>query len=125
MSNSYAITEAPHSGPSQTSAAPPADLITRLIHSVNTCDEPSFAALFTADAVIHDGGLRYTGPDAAIRWLRESHDRYALRLHPLDISGHHPHWTLDSLVTGTFEGSPVRLDHYLTITHDRISRLEV
>lgn len=125
MSISCAITEAPHPSPLLTPAAPPADLITRLIHSVNTRDEPGFAALFTADAVVHDGGLHYTGPNAATRWLRESHDRYALRIYPLDISGQHSQWILAALVTGTFEGSPVRLDHHLTIRNHQICRLEI
>lgn len=111
--------------PSQGDIAELTELIATLIQSVNTKNTTTFAALFAPEATIHDGGLHYTAPDAATRWLRESHQRYALRLQLLSISGQHTQWTLEALVTGTFEGSPVRLDHYLTICQNKITHLEI
>jgi hypothetical protein len=99
--------------------------VERLVEAVNACDESSFAAFFAPRAIIRDGGLSYQGPEAPSRWLRESHDRYALRIQLIEAGCSDGFWTFDAIASGAFEGSPVRLEYRLNVEAGLIVRMEI
>lgn len=103
----------------------PYDLISGLAQTMNTRDEENLAACFTPDAVVRDGGLEYRGANAIRRWIQSSFERYALNLEILRVSGQGRAWLLDARVSGSFEGSPVRLEHSVLIENDKIAVLDI
>lgn len=107
------------------SKATPADLISALAHSMNERDEETLLALFAADAVVRDGGLDYEGHAAIRCWIHNCFEKYDLALKVLSISNHDEIWILDAIVSGSFEGSPVRLDHFATLGDGKLKRLDI
>lgn len=103
----------------------PHDLISGLVENLNTRDEENLAACFTRDAVVRDGGLEYHGPVGVRRWIQRSIERYALRMRVLTVSGEGREWLFDAVVSGSFEGSPVRLEHCVTIEAGKIACLDI
>lgn len=105
-----------------TSACP---VIDALVEAMNAHDEEMLAACFSREAVVHDGGLEYRGPAAIRRWMQEAFEKYALHLEITDVSGQNRNWTFEARVSGSFEGSPVHLEHTVTIENGKITNLEI
>jgi hypothetical protein len=103
----------------------PCGLIDDLIQAINTHDEESLAACFASDAIVRDGGLEYRGTAAIRRWIQDTFEKYALRMELTEVSGAEHAWTFEARVFGTFEGSPVRLEHQLEIRGGRVVQLEI
>jgi SnoaL-like domain len=103
----------------------PHDLISGFAHDLNARNEENLAAIFTDTATVHDGGLEYRGPAAIRYWIQTTIERYALKLKILDVSGQDDRWLFDAMVSGSFEGSPVRLEHHLTIENGKIAHLDI
>ena len=92
---------------------------------MNTRDEDTLASFFSEHAVIRDGGLEYSGPAAIKCWIQNAFEKDALNLKDIKVSGRGEAWLFEALVSGTFEGSPVRLEHSLTIQNGKISNLDI
>jgi len=103
----------------------PQDLITALVKAINTGDKETLVALFTGQSSVRDGGLWYTGPAAIKHWIRDCIERYSLSLEILTVSGEDRAWLFEALVSGTFEGSPVRIEHRVTIQDEKIASLDI
>lgn len=103
----------------------PYDLISCLALGLNTRDEENLAAIFAEHAVVRDGGLEYHGTAAIRHWIQTTIERYALNLKILKVSGQGREWLFDALVSGSFEGSPVRLEHSLVIEDGKIANLDI
>jgi len=101
------------------------DLIESLARHFNTRDEDNLAAIFTDSAVVHDGGQEYRGTSAIRRWIRSTITRYAVQFRILTVSGQDQSWLFDAEVSGTFEGSPVLLEHSLILEGGKILRLDI
>jgi hypothetical protein len=103
----------------------PSEIINGLVEAINTHDEDHLVACFSHQATIRDGGLEYRGLSAIRRWIREAFDRYALHLKVTGVSGQGQTWFFHARVSGNFEGSPVQLEHSLTIKNGKIANLEI
>lgn len=103
----------------------PYDLISGLARTINDRDEENLVACFARNAVVRDGGLEYRGFPAIRRWIQTSFERYSLNLEILRIVGDGRAWLFDARVSGTFEGSPVRLEHSVVIENGKIATLEI
>jgi hypothetical protein len=103
----------------------PHQIITALQSTMNAHDEEGLVALFSRDAFVRDGGLRYSGLTGIRCWIQDCFERYDLSIKILAVSGENTSWHFEATVAGNFEGSPVRLDHYLTIEEGNISSLEI
>lgn len=101
----------------------PRDLINGLVGAVNAHDEEMLASCFAEQAVVQDGGLEYSGPVGVRRWIQNSLDKYGLKLKVLEVSGEGDEWLFDAVVSGTFEGSPVQLEHSVVIRGGKIAGL--
>lgn len=106
-------------------ATSPCPVIDRLVEALNAHDEDAAAAYFTPKAVVRDGGLEYRGSAAIRHWMQEAFEKYALHLEVTEISGPGPEWTFEARVSGTFEGSPVLLEHRVALSADKITNLEI
>lgn len=103
----------------------PQDLITALVRAINSGDNEALIALFSRQSSVRDGGLWYTGPTAIKHWIRDCIERYSLSLEILTVSGEDRSWLFEALVSGTFEGSPVRVEHRVTILGEKIANLDI
>ena len=92
---------------------------------MNTRDEQTLAAFFAEHAVVRDGGLKYSGPAAIKCWTQNAFEKDALNLKIIEVSRRGEVWLFEALVSGTFEGSPVQLEHSLTIQNGKISSLDI
>jgi len=101
------------------------DLIEGLARNFNTRDEDRLAEIFTDSAVVQDGGREYRGASGIRHWIRSTITRYAVNLRILTVSGQGQSWLFDAEVSGTFEGSPIRLEHSLVIEGGKIARLDI
>jgi hypothetical protein len=103
----------------------PHELITGFAKALNARDESDLVSIFSHQAVIRDGGLKFRGLGGVRNWIQTAIDRYDLRLKVLAITGHGQEWLFDAVVSGSFEGSPVRLEHSLTLEDGKIALLEI
>ena len=101
------------------------DLITDFVRVMNTRNEQTLAALFAEHAVVRDGGLEYRGPAEIKYWIQNAFEKDALNLEVINVSGQGEVWFFEALVSGSFEGSPVHLEHRLTIQNGKISNLDI
>ncbi len=101
----------------------PYDLINGLVVAVNARDEEMLASCFAEQAVVQDGGLEYHGALGVRRWIQDAFDKYGLKLKVLEVSGEGDKWLFDAVVSGTFEGSPVQLEHSVVIRDGKIANL--
>jgi len=100
-------------------------VIPRLVQALNGPDGDAVAALFAPTAVVRDGGLEYRGKAAVQRWFLTLRDKYLMQWEIAAIRREENEWILHALVSGTFEGSPVPLDHRLSLENGKIIRLDI
>jgi hypothetical protein len=103
----------------------PHDLISSLADALNARDERNLIAIFAEHAVICDGGLRFRGPAGIRDWIQSTLVRHGLSLKVLSVSGQGREWLFDAIVSGAFEGSPVRVEHCVTIEDGKIAQLDI
>lgn len=106
-------------------AASPCPVIDALVEAMNAHDEERAAACFSSGATVRDGGLEYHGLPAIRRWMRDAFEKYDLHLEITDVAGHGQNWTFVARVSGSFEGSPVQLEHSVAIENGRMVNLEI
>lgn len=103
----------------------PHELISGFAQSLNARDERRLVSIFSRHAVIRDGGLKFRGLGGVRSWIQTTIDRYDLRLKVLAVTGHDQEWLFDAVVSGSFEGSPVRVEHCVTLEGGKIALLEI
>jgi hypothetical protein len=103
----------------------PCEVICGLVKAMNAHDEENLSACFASEAIVKDGGLEYRGTPAIRKWMQDAFDRYSLHLDVTDVSGAGKNWFFHAQVSGNFEGSPVQLEHCLTIEDGKIANLEI
>jgi hypothetical protein len=91
----------------------------------DTVDHSQVAPLFSADAQVHDEGAWHRGKEAIAGWLSRVEEKY----HPrYVVEGAHTEAgriIVTFKVSGTFPGSPARLQQAFTLGPDNlIARLE-
>ena len=103
----------------------PCEIISDLVEAMNAHDEEHVASCLSRQATVRDGGLEYRGSSEIRRWMQDAFDRYALHLDVTGVSGQGKNWFFQARVSGNFEGSPVQLEHSLTIEDGKIANLEI
>ena len=87
-------------------------------------DHAATAPLFAADAVVSDEGETHSGSAAISAWLASVEARYHPR-YDVEASETTGDQTVVSfVVSGTFPGSPARLQQRFTLASDRIRSIE-
>jgi len=80
---------------------------------------------FAVDAIVRDEGRTYTGHAAIKAWMEETTRKYRVTVEPTEASADGRNWTVASLVSGSFPGSPATLRFRFTLAEEHISRLEI
>src|SRR5438132_4382938 len=93
------------------------------IKESNAGDMEALAARFTNDAVVSDESQIHRGPDEIRRWAERTRDEYRFTLEPLEVADQGEETIVTCMVSGTFPGSPIRLDFKFTLEGDKIAAL--
>jgi ketosteroid isomerase-like protein len=93
--------------------------------SSNAHDAQALAALFTADARVHDERADHRGPDAIRDWAEGTFRQYATVLTPREAREEGGATVVTTGVEGTFPGSPIELQFRFVTEGGAIRELEI
>lgn len=91
----------------------------------NAHDAEALAALFTADAHVHDEHADHRGRDAIREWAADTFRQYANVLTPREVSGQGESTVVTTGVAGTFPGSPIELNFRFVTDGEAIRELQI
>ena len=91
----------------------------------NAHDAEALAALFTADARVHDEHADHRGRDAIRDWAADTFRQYANVLTPGEVNGQGDATVVKTGVAGTFPGSPIELSFRFVTDGDAIRELKI
>ena len=98
----------------------------RYVEAQNRHDSEAMVTCFAPDALVHDEGRDYIGTDAIRTWNREASAKYRITLEPLACRVEGDLIVLVARISGTFDGSPITLDHRFRMAPDgRIANLDI
>lgn len=100
-------------------------LLESFVTSMNAHDSTAFVALFALDAVVEDEGHQHRGSNAIKTWIEAAWKKYQPTLEARNVIEQDGETILTGLVSGTFDGSPVELNHRLIISNGGIAFLKI
>ena len=94
--------------------------------AVNREDAKAMLAPFAANAIVKDEGKTWSGVLELREWIEEVTEKYHPRFEVLDaVEGDAGATVVIGLVSGAFQGSPIRLRYTFTLSGGKIARLEI
>jgi ketosteroid isomerase-like protein len=100
-------------------------IIGKYVDASNKHDVDSILSCFSDEAVVRDEGETLHGKKAIEGWIAKTIERYKFQLKPLTIKDDNVEVVVGVEVSGTFDGSPVRLDYRFAIKNDKIVALTI
>lgn len=88
-------------------------------------DEKAFAAAFAPDAIVHDEGLIYRGPDEIREWWLAAKAKYRHSAEPLEMISDGGKTIVRAQVSGDFPGSSAVLTFTFGLSDKGITELEI
>lgn len=101
------------------------EIINRLLQAQAHFDNCAYADCFAETAVVYDEDATHGGKEQIRQWNEATNDKYQTVLEPIDFSQDGNKAFLTAKVSGTFDGSPVLLDHHFEIENGLIKSLEI
>ncbi len=95
-------------------------LIARIVKAMNDHDSTAFIACFANHAMVRDEGHDYVGVAAIKGWIEEASRKHQFILDVTSVAERGPNMVVTAQVSGNFDGSPIQLDHHLTIVDGRV-----
>ena len=99
--------------------------VANYIAAANAHDVDAVAASFSEAAVILDEGQSHQGIAAIRQWATDVGKKYRPTVEVLDVAHTAGKTILTGRVSGDFPGSPIDLRYVVTLTEERIERLEI
>lgn len=96
-----------------------------LVKAQNQQDATAYAAVFAADAAVHDEGKDHHGRASIEKWIDAANKEYQATMEVLDYSGTETEGVMTTKVSGTFDGSPVQLKYHLSMINGEIVSLRI
>lgn len=93
--------------------------------SRNAFDVSSALAQFEDNAVVEDEHVEYRGRDSIRTWIEETQRKYHARFDVRAVERARDSLVVATLVSGTFPGSPLPIDHAFVVSSGKISRLVI
>jgi len=93
--------------------------------ATNRHDISAMMATFSHRAVVKDEGLEHRGLEAIRRWAEETIRKYDFTIEPEGATETDAVTMVTGQVSGTFPGSPLRIQFSFSFDHEKISRLEI
>jgi ketosteroid isomerase-like protein len=101
------------------------EIIQTYVDSSNRHDAESVLSCFSDDAVVHDEGETLHGKKAIEEWIKKTIEKYKFHFDPIAIKHEPAEMIVAVEVSGTFDGSPIRLDYHFTIDSNKIVALAI
>lgn len=101
------------------------EIINKLLQAQADFDSVAYANCFAETAVILDEGEDYRGKEAIGKWNKSTNAKYRTELEVVDFEQRCDKAVLTAKVSGTFDGSPVLLDHQFELANELIASLEI
>lgn len=101
------------------------EIITKLLQAQDQFDSRAYADCFTETAVVYDEDEMHEGKEQIRQWNEATNEKYRTVLEPVDFRQDGNKAVLTAKVSGTFDGSPVLLDHHFEIENGLIKSLEI
>ncbi len=98
-------------------------LIDTYLKAQNAYDGETALACFSENATVLDEGKTSKGKKAIREWMEETKKKYSPQFRPLGIKREETIMTTE--VSGTFDGSPVKLDYHFKIKDNLIEELNI
>jgi hypothetical protein len=93
--------------------------------ATNVHDVAAMIANFAEDSVVKDEGREHHGAAAIRTWMKETIEKYDFKLDPIEASRTGRKTAVLVSVSGTFPGSPIRLQYEFTVDAQKIARMEI
>lgn len=93
--------------------------------AVNSHNTAAIHTCFTADAVVNDEGHEYRGLEAIRQWCIQSFSQYQFTIGITQVSKVGEETVVTASVAGTFDGSPVTLRFFMTLSGNKIATLNI
>lgn len=93
--------------------------------AANARDAGKAVAFFAADAVVRDEGHEHHGTEAIRGWIEGTNANYRPAFEPKSVTGSADRPQVETVVSGDFAGSPVRLRYSFQLDNGKIARLEI
>lgn len=91
----------------------------------NGVDTARAKECFTPDATVHDEGGTYQGLAAIESWLQETRTKYQFSSKPISITKKELQDIVVAEVSGTFPGSPIKLNYAFVLNSGKIQSLKI
>ncbi len=95
-------------------------VLVELLAAQNSFDTEAFVQTFAADAVVHDEGKDYYGPQQIKQWNEATNAKYHTHMEPVELAADGQEIILTILMSGTFDGSPLPARYHFKISNDKI-----
>ena len=100
-------------------------LVTAYVRAMNCHDTAALTECFTFDAIVQDEGKSHKGHEAIAAWAKEAFEAYRPQLDIKHVGMSDHHAVISGIVSGSFEGSPVELHHFLETQEGKIHFLKI
>jgi hypothetical protein len=100
-------------------------IIDTYIKAQNAYAADEALACFSENATVHDEGETLNGKKAIREWMEKTKKKYSPKFRPLGIKESKEETIMTTEVSGTFDGSPVKLDYHFKIRNNLIEDLNV
>lgn len=101
------------------------EIINRLLQAQAQFDSLAYADCFAETAVMYDEDEMHEGKEQIRHWNEATNEKYRTVLEPIDFRLDGSMAILTAQVSGTFDGSPILLDHHFVIENGLIKSLEI
>jgi SnoaL-like domain len=99
--------------------------VRQYFESRNAFDVSSALDQFEDSAVVRDEDLEYRGHDSIRTWIEETQRKYQATFDVRAVEQARGSLVVGTLVSGTFPGSPLPIDHAFVVSNGKISRLVI
>ena len=100
-------------------------MIEEYINASNAHDVNAIVSCFLDTATVRDESKTRQGKKDIESWIVETIQKYKFHFKPLTMKSEDSKPIVTIEVSGTFDGSPVKLDYHFTLEHDKIQSLEI
>ena len=91
----------------------------------NARDYEALLGCFSQDGAVSDEGHDYLGRDEIKSWAEQTHTKYNAVLEPLEHTAAGSGVDVLSEVSGTFDGSPIRVHFHFSLRDGEVASLSI
>jgi ketosteroid isomerase-like protein len=99
--------------------------LSKYFEAQNAHDLDAMLSVFADHASVRDEGEDITGRAAIRAWIEETTRKYRVTVTPAGVSLADGRTIVTAQVSGTFPGSPIKLNYRFMIVDEKISNLEI